>query len=266
MHNSKRTTEKGGSDMTNRDFLFTILGFLGLAFLFICSPSIQAKDYDYINISNPFLKKTPVAVTEFKLFNGHAVEIQDGKTAGMFLKQALDFTGYLKTMNPVAFLSNPAESGIQLGQINFRDWTGIGAELLITGGISENNGKVRLELRLFDTFNAKLMVGKVYTGSRSRIRQMIHLFCSEISYQLTGKWGVFNSKIAFVSTVNGKKEIFTCDFDGENVRQITSHKSISLSPSWSFDGRWLAYVSYARKSPQIFIKNLKENRGGDCKL
>jgi TolB protein len=90
---------------------------------------------------------------------------------------------------------------------------------------------------------------------------MIHLFCSEISYQLTGKWGVFNSKIAFVSTVNGKKEIFTCDFDGENIRQITSHKSISLSPSWSFDGRWLAYVSYARKGPQIFIKNLKESRG-----
>lgn len=228
--------------------------------LFFLIP-VSAREYDYINVSNPFLKKTPVAVTEFKAFNGHDTEVKDGKTAGDILRQTLDFTGYLKTMSPVAFLSNPAESGIQLGQINFRDWIGIGADLLITGGIIENQGKVKLELRFFDTFKTKLLVGKVYTGSRSQIRQMIHLFCSEISYVLTGKWGVFNSKIAFVSTVKGKKEIFTCDFDGQNIQQMTSHKSISLSPSWSSDCKWLAYVTYARGKPQIFIKNIKENRG-----
>ncbi|MCK4767821.1 MAG: Tol-Pal system beta propeller repeat protein TolB [Desulfobacula sp.] len=248
-------------DMFNKIILFILYCFLGVGCSLFFSIPVYARDYDYINVSNPFLKKTPVAVTEFKAFNGHAAEVKDGKTARHILKEALEFTGYLKTMNSVAFLSNPAESGIQLAQISFRDWTGIGAELLITGGIVENQGKVKLQLRLFDTFKTKLLVGKVYTGSRSQIRQMIHLFCSEISYKLTGKWGVFNSKIAFVSTVKGKKEIFTCDFDGQNIKQITSHKSISLSPSWSFDGKWLAYVSYARGNPQIFIKNLREKRG-----
>ncbi|WP_299981620.1 Tol-Pal system beta propeller repeat protein TolB [Desulfobacula sp.] len=247
-------------DMFNK-IILPILYFLGVGCILFSPILVDARDYDYINVSNPFLKKTPVAVTEFKAFNGHGAEVKDGKTARHILKEALDFTGYLNIMNSVAFLSNPAESGIQLGQINFIDWTGIGAELLITGGIVEKQGKVKLELRLFDTFKTKLLVGKVYTGSRSQIRQMIHLFCSEISYKLTGKWGVFNSKIAFVSTVKGKKEIFTCDFDGQNIKQITSHKSISLSPSWSFDGKWLAYVSYARGNPQIFIKNLKEKRG-----
>jgi len=222
---------------------------------------VEAADYNYINISNPFIKKTPIAVTEFKTFNGHTEEVKDGNTSRIILTDALNFTGYLKTMNPVAFLSNPAQSGIQLGQINFRDWTGIGAELLITGGVTETNGKVKLRLRLFDTFNTRLLVGKVYTGPRSQIRKMIHLFCSEISYKLTGKRGVFNSKIAFVSTVDGHKEIFTCDFDGENIRQITTHKSITLSPSWSYNAKWLAYVSYARGKPEIFIKHLKENRG-----
>ena len=248
-------------DMFNKIILSIIYCFLGWACLLFCWTPVSAKDYNYINISNPFLKKTPVAVTRFKAFNGHAAEVTAGKTAGDILKGALDFTGYLKTMNQVAFLSNPADSGIQLGQINFRDWTGIGAELLITGGIIESKGKVKLKLRLFDTFNTKLLVGKVYTGPRSQLRKMIHLFCSEISYVLTGKWGVFNSKIAFVSTIKGKKEVFTCDFDGQNIKQITFHKSICLSPSWSFDGKWLAYVSYARGTPQIFIKNIKEKRG-----
>lgn len=244
-----------------RKMIIPVLVFFCCLGMECFSKPVYAKDITYINISNPLLKKTPIAVTDFKAFNGHMAEVADGKMAKQVLGEALDFTGYLKTMNPVAFLSNPAESGIQLGQINFRDWTGIGAELLITGGIVESQGKIKFELRLFDTFNSKLLVGKVYTGPQSQIRKMMHLFCSEVSYVLTGKWGVFNSEIAFVSTVNGKKEIFTCDFDGENIKQITSHKSISLSPSWSSDGDWLAYVSYAKGKPDIFIKNLKENRG-----
>jgi TolB protein len=245
--------------MVNKIILYTLFYCLGLHLFFLVP--LYARDYDYINVTNPFLKKTPVAVTDFKTFNGHAEELNIGKTAIGILKEALDFTGYLKTMNPVAFLSNPAESGIQLGEINFRDWTGIGADLLITGGISEVKGKITLKLRLFDTFNTKLLIGKIYTGPQSQVRKMIHLFCSEISYQLTGKWGIFNSKIAFVSTINGKKEIFSCDFDGHNIKQITSHKSISLSPSWSSDGKWLAYVSYANGKPDLFIKNLEEKRG-----
>lgn len=244
--------------MTARLTYFTVTA----ASLILCLPLLcGAADYDYINISNPFLKKTPIAVPQFKVENKSTLEIQDGRQAQRVLTKALDFTGYLKTMNPAAFLSNPAQSGIQLGQIRFQDWTAIGAELLVTGGIVETSGKVKLKLRLFDTFNTKLLVGKVYTGPRSQIKKMIHLFCSEISFVLTGKWGVFNSQIAFISTVKGKKEVFTCDFDGSNIKQITFHKSISLSPSWSHDKKWLAYVSYARGGPQIFIKNIREKRG-----
>lgn len=235
--------------------------FLSLILIFLVFSHSQAKEYDYINISNPFLNKTPVAVTQFKTFNGHDAEVKDGAKAEQILKDALDFTGYLKVMDPMAFLSNPAQTGLALGQINFKDWTGIGAELLITAGIEEKDGQVKLQLRLFDTFNTKLLVGRSYTWNSNRIRDMIHKFCSEVSYVLTGNYGVFNSKISFVSTVNGNKEIFICDFDGYNPRQITHHKSISLSPAWSHDSQWLAYVSYAKGKPDIYIKHLKGNRG-----
>lgn len=224
--------------------------------------SASAKEITYINISNPFLKKTPVAVTQFKLTHANTMERKDAKFAKQMLKDALNFTGYLKTMNPMAFLSNPAKTGVSLPEINFRDWTGIGAELLITGKITENiQGNVWLELRLFDTFKSKLLVGNIYSGSRKQIRKIIHKFCSDVSFTLTGNYGVFNSKIAYVSTVKGKKEIFTCDFDGYNRKQFTSFKSISLSPSWSYDGQWLAYVSYAKGGTKIFIEKFKGNIG-----
>ncbi|WP_321491519.1 Tol-Pal system beta propeller repeat protein TolB [uncultured Desulfobacter sp.] len=223
-------------------------------------PSL-AKGYDYISISNPFMNKTPVAVTSFKAFSGHETEVAAGVQAEQILKSGLDFTGYLKIMDPKAFLSNPSKSGIQLGQINFKDWTGIGAELLVTGGVEERAGQVKLQLRLMDTFNTKLLVGKVYSGPASQIREMVLRFCAEVAKVLTGNYGVFGSKIAFVSTVNGNKEIYSCDFDGFNPRQMTNHKSISLSPAWSSDGQWLAYVSYVKGKPDIYIKNFKENLG-----
>jgi len=246
--------------MVNDIFQIVKLAAVSLV-LCVCVFLTDAGAITYINISNPFVTKTPVAVTEFKALTGHAQETRDGKTAKSILEEALDFTGYLKTMNPVAFLSNPAETGIELGQIQFRDWTGIGAELLITGGILEKNGSIMLELRLIDTFNTRSIVGNRYTGPRSKIRKMIHRFCGDVAFALTGQRGIFDSRIAFVSTVDGHKEIFTCDFDGQNIQPVTSHKNISISPAWSSDGRWLAYVSYVRGRPDIYIRNLTEKRG-----
>ncbi len=241
---------------------FWILPVVWAVLLFVISMvSAQAKSYDYINISNPFLNKTPIAVSDFKPFSGHAPEVNGGLKAQQILREALDFTGYLKVIDPKAYLANPANTGIQLGQINFKDWTAIGADLLTTGGIEENNGQVTLQLRLFDSFNGKLLVGKIYTGPSSQIRRMIHMFCSEIAYKLTGNYGMFNSQIAFVSTVDGNKEIFSCEFDGHNPVQLTHHRNISLSPALSSDGEWLAYVSYAKGKPDIYIQNLKEKRG-----
>ncbi|MEX1297588.1 MAG: Tol-Pal system beta propeller repeat protein TolB, partial [Desulfotignum sp.] len=221
---------------------------------------VNAASYDTIQVSNPFLNKTPIALPAFKALTGSPAESDLGATAHQILENGLEFTGYLKQVNPNAFLADPAETGIQMSQINFKDWTGIGAELLITGGVEEKDGQVKLELRLFDTFNTQMLKGKVYTGPPSQIRRMIHLFCAEVSHALTGRWGVFASKLAFVSTVDGNKEIFVSDFDGYNPTRITRHNSISLSPAWSSDSRRLAYVSYAGGKPDIYIRHLAQDR------
>lgn len=245
--------------MTMRCVLFVMMCFL-IGSYPLPAP-LNAAPYDTIQISNPFLNKTPVALPAFKALTGSPEERVIGEKAHQILVDGLAFTGYLKQVNPDAFLADPAETGIQMSEINFQDWTGIGAELLITGGIEEKDGRVKLELRLFDTFNTQMLKGKIYTGSPSQIRKMIHLFWAEVSHALTGNWGVFGSKLAFVSTVDGNKEIFVSDFDGYNPTRITRYNSISLSPAWSSDSRWLAYVSYAGGKPDIYIRHMEQNRG-----
>jgi TolB protein len=240
-----------------RSFLLVALGF----FLMIPMSALGqsgADQYEYIDISNPFLRKIPLAVPMFKNVTGTAEENQLSKSSSELLAASLDFTGYFKILDQQAFLFDPAKDGVLTPQINFANWTVLGAELLITGLFEVSDGKIVVELRLFDTFKAKRILGKKYAGRLADQRKIIHRFCSEVIQYLAGHPGPFASKIAFVSTGTGNKEIYSCEFDGYNPQQLTRNHSISLFPAWSSDGRYLAYTSYKAGKPDLYIKNLAE--------
>ena len=237
--------------------LFIIVANLFIGPLF-CFAQSDKDQYEYIDISNPFLRKIPLAVPLFKNENETAEEKRLANSSADLLASSLEFTGYFKLLDRGAFLFDPQKDGVLTPQINFANWTVIGAELLISGLIEEVDGAVAMELRLFDTFKARRILGKKYTGNESDLRRMIHRFCGEVIMHLTGHRGVFGSKIAFVSTGSGNKEIYTCAFDGYNPQQMTRNHSINLFPAWSADGRYIAYTSYKNGKPDLFIKNMAE--------
>ena len=89
-----------------------------------------AEDYEYIDISKPFLRKVPLAVPMFKNISGDPKEVQLSRLASDFLSEMLDFTGYFKLLDRDAFLYDPQQDGVITPNINFQNWTVIGAELL----------------------------------------------------------------------------------------------------------------------------------------
>ena len=221
----------------------------------------HAEEYEYIDISNPFLRKIPIAVPLFKTLTGSESEASVSVEAADLLSKSLEFAGYFKLLDREAFLEDPQKSGITAAGINFQNWTAIGAELLVTGGILISDKILEMELRLLDTFKGELLVGKRYKGWMSDQRKMIHRFCNEVIFRLTGNWGVYESKIAFLSSGTGNKEIYICDFDGYSPQQWTDNKKINLFPAWSSDGKWIAYTSYRKNKPDLYIENLTEKRG-----
>jgi TolB protein len=238
--------------------LHTMIGCL--VALMVSQTIVRAAEYDYIDISNPFLRKIPLAVPWFKnISGGQEGEALSVKLPGL-LSDTLEFTGYFKMLDRRAFLMDSKNPDIIASHINFRNWTAIGAELMITGGIVIKDGFMETELRLFDTIKEKLIIGKRYKGRTDDTQRMIRRFCGEVMYHLTGHRGVFDSKIAFLSSLGGKKEIFISDYDGNNRKQFTHHEDIALFPAWSSDGKWMAYTSYAKGQPGLFIRNLKENQ------
>ena len=228
--------------------------------LMVSQASINAAEYDYIDISNPFLRKIPLAVPWFKNISGGSDMEALSVSLPDILSETLEFTGYFKMLDRQAFLMDSKNPDILATHINFRNWTAIGAELLITGGLQVKDGLMETELRLFDTIKEKLIIGKRYKGGTDDTLHMIRRFCSEVMYHVAGHRGVFDSKIAFLSSLAGEKEIYITDFDGHNPKQFSRHGDITLFPAWSSDGKWMAYTSYAKGRPDLYIRNITENQ------
>ncbi len=238
----------------------TIFCCVGLLWV-LANPNPVSGEYDYINITNPFLKKIPLAAPVFKAVSNHDKELALSIKASDLLADTFNFTGYFDILDRGKYLVDPQQTGILPSDINFGNWTVIGAELLVVGSVLIEENLIKMELRLLDTFKEQMLIGKRYRGTEENYREMIRRFCSDVISLLTGKEGIFNSKIAFVSNGSGNKELFICDFDGYSPKQFTQDKQITLFPSWSSDGKWLAYTSYKNRRPDLYIRHIKENRG-----
>ncbi len=232
-------------------FLFS---FMLIAFLTFLGRGVGLARIE-VDINAPSIQKFQIAVPYFR--GPGSV----GESKGMAFKLTeiishdLDLTGYFSLIDKRSFLAGESAT-LTLGAIRFRDWSTIGAELLLYGAYTLNGKDLEIEARLFDVFSGRQIVGKRVRGDTDDYRHMIHRLANEIIIALTGQKGMFLTKIAFVSDVSGHKEVYLCDFDGYNLRQVTRDKVIALLPRLSPDGKKITYTSYKEGSPRLYLKDL----------
>jgi TolB protein len=272
-HHIFRSDDQGRSHFINSFHRKGLLGmqaprrnlYLTLIIVLIMAlgQGIEARAVDEYYEIHPFLKKIPLAIPDFKPLEPDAATAETAGEARDLAAESLEFTSYFKLIDPAAFLEDPKTSGLTASSIQFRNWTIIGAELLVKGGVSLSGETVEMELRLFDTVKGKAVIGKRYRGRKADLRKIVRKFCSEVIFYLTGDRGYFNSEIAFVSNGPGNKEIFVADFDGRNPTQFTRTNNITLSPAWSPGAEWIAYTAYPKNkpNPNLYIKHRRQQRG-----
>jgi TolB protein len=162
------------------------------------------------------------------------------------LQNAGIFDMVAKAMAPQATPGSPQE-------ISLAQWAAAPAnsEMVAFGALSSNNGRLVVYGWLDDARNAATpqVLGKQYNeaASQDMARTIAHRFADEIISQLGGGInGIAETKIYFVSSRTGTKEIWMMDYDGQNQHQVTHLGSISLSPRISPDGSRIAFASLDR--------------------
>lgn len=227
---------------------------LVLTAVFISFTTSLATAKVYIDLSAPTERRLPLAIGEFtKTSPAGALpdEASDriGQTLSDTLRADLGFSGLFSVIDAKG-----------IGEAAFKQCLSKNADALVAGVFSVDKEKLSIEVKLYDCVAGKLLFYRRYIGSTKNPRKLIHYFADQLYEALTGRRGVFSTRILFVSDKTGNKEVYSSDYDGGNVIQLTRNRHINISPQWSPDGGKVIYSSYKNGEPALYMLDLRTGK------
>ncbi len=141
-------------------------------------------------------------------------------------------------------------------EVDYALWDELGATWLLTGSV-EGVGSTRvLVLELHDVVYRELAREERFPladPDTPEFRMSVHAASDAVVEWVSGEPGIAATRIVFSRRMeDGTQDLWVVDSDGENLRRLTNHQNISLSPTWSPDGRRVAYVSYRTGLPRVY--------------
>jgi TolB protein len=152
-------------------------------------------------------------------------------------------------ITPIAGASGPAVTKVLQNDLDLSGWFQLVPDARGSYVVGGTAGGGTLQGRVTDTSGATIL-SKSYSGGD---REVAHQFADDIVETITGNPGIATTKIAFVGTASGPKEIYLADYDGNNSRRLTSDRSISVAPSLGPAARNLAYTGYHEGYPDVYV-------------
>ena len=232
--------------------------FYFIFFLLFC---FSASSKIYINVGAPDkVKKSLIAVSPFKLQDQKPTPeaLAAGQKMGKRLGKNLKFSSYFHLLSPKAFIENPITRASvpypkEPNGFRWQNWKLTGADFLLFTDYSVVQEVIVLKVSFYNINLQKNIFKKKYHGVFGQTNKMVDQLSNDIIKSLSGKKGIFETKILSVRNTSGtKKELFVMDWNGENKKRLTYHRSIVLSPAWSNDGNQVAYSAF------VYNKRLKK--------
>lgn len=238
--------------MVRRNSLYILVILLIMGLCFRAEASRMS-----IEIGRPGSVIFNIAVPDFFDVNRKSSSYDFGANLRKILIEGLEIYGFFNVMDKKVYIDS-ADALWSKPQINFRNWSMIGSDLLLKTGYSLQGERIEILFTLYDVTKGDVIISKSATGSSGEVRYLIHLIVDEIFRALTGEPGILTTKIAFVNNQKGNKEILISDIDGSDIRTITNYGTITMLPRISGDGRGLLFISYKdNNGPQLFYKDLR---------
>jgi TolB protein len=168
-----------------------------------------------------------------------------GNVAAETLSRDLDITGLFQVLEPVSFPQQLQAEGLGFSSAL---WTQVGAQTVVKMRVSGTT----IEGRLYVTARGDTaQLSKVYRGAD--VRDAVHELANDIVKSFTGQPGVFGSRLALALTGKGPHEIAVVDMDGGRTSVVTKMASDCLLPAFSPSGGEIAFTSYLRNNPDMYI-------------
>ncbi|MBF0266401.1 MAG: Tol-Pal system beta propeller repeat protein TolB [Gammaproteobacteria bacterium] len=216
-----------------------------------------------IDITDGVEGSLPIAIVPFKEITADNPAVKSIRTPDIasIIKANLRRTGQF---NPLATNELPEKPGID-DIVKFQRWKGAGVENMVVGEIKQlTSQRFQVTFKLFDVYTKQQILAYMYKAKFKNLRSVAHKITDKIYEKLTGVRGDFDTRLTYIvaknSLKNKKKKIYSLmvsESDGFNEQVVLRSGRPIMSPSWSPNGKRLAYVSFEKGRSTIYIQELR---------
>ena len=198
-----------------------------------------------IEIVGGAAQQIPIAVAPF------AQSATLPESVAMVISADLRRSGLFRLLETRGVATLPHE----LAEVKYPEWAALQA--LVIGKVEPSSGgRLKVSFRLLDVLKQNQLAGLEYEVTPAQLRSTAHKIADIIYEKLTGEPGVFATRITYVNKTGKRFTLVIADADGNNPQTVLSSAEPIISPAWSPDGTKLAYVSFEKKKPVIFVQSL----------
>lgn len=200
-----------------------------------------------IEITGGSAQQIPIAVVPFGNQSGLKTDMAD------IINADLRRSGLFRLLDASGLPDKPTDAS----QVNFSQWAGLQAQAVVVGKVSPlAGGKFKVSFQLLDVLKQRELANMDYQLSPKHARMTAHRIADVIYEKLTGHSGAFASRIAYVTKKGSRHYLYVADADGYNPQALVNSNEPVISPAWSSDGTKMAYVSFEKKKPIVFVHTL----------
>ncbi len=213
-----------------------------------------------IDITRGTAEPIPIAIAKF--LGASESESRFGADVSGVVSADLERSGLFRPLDSKAFIQTGAALNILP---RFGDWRVINAQALVQGRVQlVEDGRLKVEFRLWDVFAERQMEGLAYFTIPSNWRRVGHIIADAIYKRVTGEDGYFDTRIVYIAESGPqnkrRKRLAIMDQDGENHRFLTSGNDLVLTPRFSPTVQEITYLSYYGDIPRVYIFNIDTGR------
>lgn len=165
-------------------------------------------------------------------------------------------SGQFRSPDPASLPERPTQGS----DVAYPTWRMLKQDFLLIGRCLPGGDGYRTEYELFDVAKQQRLLGFALTAPASAMRDVAHQISDAVYEKILGIPGAFWTRIAYVTATGLGRDtryaLVVADSDGYNPRAVVNSNEPLLSPSWSPDGRKLAYVSFEGGNSGIWIQDI----------
>jgi len=208
----------------------------------------------------------PIAVVPFANEQANA----PGETSvSAIIKSDLQNSGQFRASSPGLLSQKPTT----VADVSASYWRRQKVDDVLIGQVKAQGGQqYQVSYQLVGVINSAkstspttTLLNESFRVNQAGLRELAHHISDQVYQKLTGVRGVFSTKLAYVLVQRrlgrpSKYALEVADEDGFNpVALLTSNQPI-MSPTWTPNGRDIAYVSFENHRARIFMQDIRTGK------